>query len=249
MIQNFISKFSVQEKKIFYVAVAMILLAITDRVFLGPVTVKLKNLDEEIDQEKNIIRSDLRLISYKDRILKENKDFNSYYAKGKSSEEEIIATFLKKIEMIATDSTINLIKVSPSESKQKKGFKEYYAQLECEGRLENVTKFIYSIDTSPDLLKILSLNMNPKKAGSEDVLATMTVTKIIIDSSSAAVEEEEEKKSEKAEEEGAPQEEAAPKQEIKKAAAEPKPEGEEVDPTKPTLWESFMKKGQPKGEE
>jgi len=32
----------------------------------------LKSLDEEIEQQENIIKRDLRVLSYKDRILKEN---------------------------------------------------------------------------------------------------------------------------------------------------------------------------------
>ena len=131
MIQNFISKLSPKEKKIFYIAIIFVVIAFLDRLFLGPVMSRLHSIDSEIEQQKNAIKSDLRFLSYKDRILKENEDFGIYYTKKAQTEEEIIAAFLKKIEMFASESKVNLIKVSPSEAKQKKGYMEYYADLEC----------------------------------------------------------------------------------------------------------------------
>ena len=184
MIQNFISKLSPKEKRIFYIAIIFVVVAFLDRLFLGPVMSRLHSIDSEIEQQKNAIKSDLRFLSYKDRILKENEDFGVYYTKKAQTEEEIIAAFLKKIEMLASESKVNLIKVSPSEAKQRKGYMEYYADLECDGHLEDIAKFIYAINTSPDLLKIVKLSINPKKAGSEDMSAVLQVTKLIVNASS-----------------------------------------------------------------
>jgi len=38
----------------------------------------LKSLDEEIEQQENIIKRDLRVLSYRDRILKENKSIERF---------------------------------------------------------------------------------------------------------------------------------------------------------------------------
>lgn len=189
MIQNFISKLSPQERKIFYIAACFIILALVDRIFFGPLTSKLKSLDEDIEQEKNVIKRDLRFLMYKDKILKENEELSIYYSKAPKTEEEIIADFLKAVEILATEAKINLIKVSPSETKPKKGYVEYYADLECDGPLENVAKFIHSIDSSKDLLKIVKMDLAPKKASANEISAVMSVVKFVIDVSS--IEEEE----------------------------------------------------------
>ncbi len=182
MIQDFFNKLSANERKFFYIALLFALLAVFDRLFLGPVTSKLKLLDDAIEEQKNMIKGDLRLLSYKDKILKENDALKPFFAQKIQTEEEIIAAFLKHIEILATESKVNLIRVNPSDSKSKKGFIEYYANLECDGLLENVVKFMHSIDASEDLLKVVKFNMGPKKAGSEEVSASMTVVKIIVDS-------------------------------------------------------------------
>ncbi len=183
MIQNFVSKLSEKEKKIFYVAIIFVLVALLDRLFIGPAMDKLKSLEGEIESQESLIKRDLRFLSYKNRILRENQGFKKYYAQRPLSEEEIIASFLKKIEILASESKVNLIRVSPSESKQRKGFVEYFATLECDGPLENVAKFCYTIDISEDLLRIVKFSMAPKRAGSQEVAATMSVSKVIIDSS------------------------------------------------------------------
>lgn len=164
--------------------VAFVLMALLDRLFIGPTTSKLKSLDDEIAQQENVIKGDLRLLSYKNKILKENKSLAAFFMQKPQAEEEIIADFLKKIEVLATESKVNLAKVSPADSKPKKGFIEYYADLECDGTLENVAKFMYAINASSDLLKVVKFNLNPKKAGADEVVSNMTVTKVIIDASS-----------------------------------------------------------------
>lgn len=254
MIQNFISKLSPNEKKIFYIAIIFVLLALLDRLFLGPAMSRLKSLDEDIEQQKNVIKGDLRFLSYKDKILKENENFKPYYTAKTQAEEEIIAAFLKKVEILASDAKINLIKVNPADTKQRKGFIEYYANLECDGKLEDMARFIYSINTSGDLLKIVKLTMAPKKAGSEEVNASITVTKTIIDAS--AVEEAEqlskkmngaqvtgELKSSKADAEAAGEIKNPKMEETKKKAkGDSQAEQGGEDDVKPSVWDKFMEK-------
>lgn len=186
MIQKFISKLSGKEKKILYATIGVVLMAFMDRLFLGPVTARLSVLDEEIKTQENSIKRDLRFLSYKDRIIKERKLLNKYYVKKMQSEEEIIAAFLKRIEMLASDSKITLVKVTPTESEQKKGSIEYYASLECTGKLKDVVTFMHLIDSSPELLKIIKFSISAKKASPDEVLSSMTVSKIIIEAENNA---------------------------------------------------------------
>ena len=181
MIQKFISKLSEKEKKIFYLTVVVVLLALLDRLFLGPVLSRLKSLDEEIRYQENSIRRDLRFLSYKDRILAEKEALKSFYARKKLTQEETIAVFLKKIEMLASDAKITLIKVTPLEREQKKGYLEYYASLDSIGKLKDIATFIHLVDSSKDLLKVIKMNINAKKASSEDINASITIAKIIVD--------------------------------------------------------------------
>lgn len=182
MIHDFYSKLTEQEKKIFYVALAIVLLMVVDRLFLGPSLSKMKSYDEEIEQQKRNIQQDLRFLTYKNQILEDDQSLSPYYVNEYTTEEQVLAAFLKKLEMIATESKIVLIKVTPAETKERKGYKEYYANLECEGLLENVAAFMHAVDTSQDLLKIIKVNFTLKRASGDEVLAAMVVSKMFIGS-------------------------------------------------------------------
>lgn len=233
MIQNFISKLSPQEKKIAYIAIVALVLAILDRVFFGPVMSQLKSLDEQIEQEKNTAKRDLRFLSYKDKIIKEDEAFHVYYDQKFQAEEEIIAAFLKKVEVLASEAKLNLVKVSPAESVAQKGFIEYYANLECHGPLENFVKFMYAIDASAEMLRITKFSVTPKRASEQDVQAAMTVVKIIINPPSNEEIEEINKIIRKPKDEDQSEDTLA-KEEKQPAGDEPKP----------SIWQRFMNKGQ-----
>jgi len=180
VLNDFYSKLNAQEKKMFYVALTIVLLMVVDRLFLGPSFSKMKSYDDEIDQQKRNIQQDLRFLTYKNRILEDDQALSPYYVNEYTTEEQVLASFLKKLEMIATESKIVLIKVTPSETKERKGYKEYYANLECEGLLENVSAFMHAVDTSQDLLKIVKVNFTLKRASGDEVLAAMVVSKMFV---------------------------------------------------------------------
>lgn len=186
MLNDFYSKLNDQEKKIFYVALVIVLVMVLDRMFLGPSLSKMKTYDEEIRQQRVNIQRDLRFVTYKNQILEEDAAFSSYYKNTYRTEEQIIASFLKKVEMIATEANINLIKITPAESKERKGFTEYYANLECEGLLENIASFMHMIDTSDDLLKIIKTSFSLKRASGDEVVVNMQIAKMLMGSRSSS---------------------------------------------------------------
>ncbi len=187
MIQKFFNNLSDKERKLFYVAAVFVVLTLLDRVFFGPVMDRLQTLDKQIEEQKNIIKRDMRFLTYKDYILKESETYQHYFPKKDQTEEEIIAAFLKEIESRASKTGVNIIQVKPSESRHFKGYIEYYANLNAEGKLEDTIAFMHSIDSSPELLKVTKLNMSPKRASATEVVSAMVVKKMIVDAS--AIEE------------------------------------------------------------
>ena len=90
-LQKFFAKFTEKEKKIGYVAAGFVILAIFDFLFMQPVSSKIKKIDTEIKEKTDIIKRDARILSYKNKILKEEEDFRIYGTGEDKAEEEIIA--------------------------------------------------------------------------------------------------------------------------------------------------------------
>lgn len=186
MIQEFYSRLSDKEKKVFCAAAAVLLLALMDRLFLSPVLSRLSTLDQAISGEEQNIKRDLRLLAYQERILEEDKASRRFYLKEPKTEEEIIAAFLKRIEILATEAGVNLARVTPADNRPQKGYIKYSANLECSGTLAQVVSFIHLIDTADELLRVERISLSPRRGNSEEITGTMTVAKIVIRSNGPA---------------------------------------------------------------
>ena len=80
MFNEYYSKLSEKEKKICNIAIVIVILALFDRLFLGPVLSRIGEVDEEITKQEVSIVRDLRFLSYKDRILKESDEYKKYFS-------------------------------------------------------------------------------------------------------------------------------------------------------------------------
>ena len=182
MIQKFISKLSQNEKKIFVLAGIFILMVFLDRFFFGPSLENLKSIEEDIHDKENSLKRYVRFLSYKDQISQEGEMLEKYYAQKQLNPGEIKEIFLNKIEMLAHQSNISSIRVTPSEGEKRKDYSEYLANLECLGKFKDILTFMHAVDSSQELMKIVKFSMNTKKAGLDELTVSMTISKIIVES-------------------------------------------------------------------
>lgn len=180
MIHKFYSKLNDQEKKVFFAATLILSLALLDRLFFGPVFQKLKVVDDEIKSQEISIKRDLRFLSYKEKIKSESKAFDKYFVKKLLEDDVVNAEFLRKVEELASESAVNLVKSNPADPKKQKDSMEYYVSLDCTGTLENMIKFMHLVNTTEDLLKVIKFNMSPQKGTANEVNTSMIISKLIM---------------------------------------------------------------------
>ena len=175
------NKLSSQEKMFLYAAVAAGVIAFFDLLFYRPVTSRLREIEENIQKANLAIEQDIRFVSYEDKIYAEQEVFKSYQTGEKKTGEEIIAEFLGTVESLAKAAAVNLSKITPADVVAKKGAVYYSANLEADGRLEDMVKFMYEIDKTENLLKIVKVSMEANKAVPDGIKASMKVVKLVID--------------------------------------------------------------------
>ncbi len=180
MFKKIYSELSPTGRIIVYLAVGFGLLAVVDSVFLRPSMAHLKEMDEEISAKEVSIKRELRFLSYKKHIESEDAKFVPYIQATPDSEEKIIRLFLQKLEMLATQSNINIAKINPTDPEQKKNFAEYRASLECAGTFKDVIKFMHSIDSDIDLIRVVKWNMTGKRGEGDDVSLIITIAKVAV---------------------------------------------------------------------
>ena len=122
----------------------------------------------------------MRFLAHRDRIIKEAAVYKDFYTKNVLTEEAVIADFLKKVESLATQSQIALVKVSTDGQDYQKNFLKYFVTLDCSGKTENITNFMYAVNSSPELLKVEKMNLLANARDAEKIQATITISKMIM---------------------------------------------------------------------
>jgi hypothetical protein len=179
-INKFIAGLNDFQKKLLVVALVFLIIALFDQLLIAPTMSRLSSIEEDIAKEEVTIKQDIRFLGYKDRIVKETQEIDPYLTKKMSTDEEMIAAFLKKIESLASQSKITLIKVNPAPGQQSPDFWKYQADLECSGNLADVISFMHLVNSDTELMKVLKFNFNGKKSDTDEIKATMTIEKIVV---------------------------------------------------------------------
>jgi hypothetical protein len=180
LINKFISGLTANERKILAVAGLFVLFALFDRLLIGPSLGRMKELDESIAKEEDVIKQNVRFLGYRERIVKEASAFKDFYTKDVRSEEEITADFLKKLELMGTQASVELSKISPAAPEYQKDYVKYFASMDCSGKLENITAFVYAINNSKELVKVEKMMLGSNARNAEVVQASLTVSKMIV---------------------------------------------------------------------
>ena len=180
MISKFISGLTAGEKKILAIAGLFVLFALFDRLLIGLSLGRIKELDESIAKEQDVIRQNMRFLGYRERIVKEAATFKDFYTKDVRSEEEITADFLKKLELMGTQSSVELSKISPAAPEYQKDYVKYFVTMDCSGKLEDITAFVYAINNSKELVKVEKMTLGGNARNVEAVQASLTVSKMIV---------------------------------------------------------------------
>ena len=180
MIGKFIASLSGTGKMLLVLAVAFSVIALSDLLFFSQTMAKMSVIDQEIVTEKNAIKQDLRFLNYKNKILKEGKIFDPYLSQSSVTEDEVIAAFLKKIDLMKVKANVVMIKVTPSPGIDEKGSIKYQADLEFTGKLADVITFMYLFNSSDELIKVVKFSFSSKKIDIDEIRASITVAKLVV---------------------------------------------------------------------
>jgi len=160
-------------------AVFFVALILLDRGIINPIASKMSSLDKEIQEERADIKKDLRLVAQKDNIHREAGKYDSYAASSKSQEEEM--TFvLKEIEGLANKNSVYLIDMKPGGSQETASTKKYFISLNVEAQMEQLTAFMYDVESSSRFLIIEKYQIEPKSKDSSVAKCNMTISKVVL---------------------------------------------------------------------
>ena len=178
-ISSFFLRLSLREKIFLGGALLMVVLVFSDQLVIRPTTQTFNSLNQQINNLQADIKKSVRLLSQKERILQELKEYAIYSTQHRSPEEETVA-LLKHIEELANRTNVNLLYVKPAAAKTEAKETKYYATLECEGPMEQIVTFFYEVENSNLLLKIEKYTLRPASKGSLVVKLAATISRPVL---------------------------------------------------------------------
>jgi hypothetical protein len=173
------SRLSKRERLVLYGAVFFISFAFLDRLILGPILSRIKSLNEDIQDQKTMIKKNLHILAQKDRITKEMNKYTPFLMQAQSQEEEMVF-LLKEIEELTNKCSVYVIDIKSAGLAEEGMFKKYLVRLNCEAQMEQLTQLFYELESSNSLLKIEKFDIRPKTAGSSVVRCTTSISKAVL---------------------------------------------------------------------
>lgn len=167
------------EKKLFFLTLILIFIWVAHSFVIRPIVTKWKELDDRVSMTGLKLEKSQKIISKREKIQGEYKTYASPI-KMVGSEEEEMAKFLTEIESLAGSSSVRIIDIKPRPIKKVEFYKKYLVELEGEGNINQMSKFIYDMQNSPHLLKIDDFAMGTKGAGTNLLKCHILVSKILI---------------------------------------------------------------------
>ena len=175
---EFLSRLSKKEKRLFYIAVAVVAIVFLDRVVFKPVMNKLESFNGKISVEEKKLEKSMHILAQESTITSEYKKF-AQSIKQDQSDEETIASLLSSIEKMANNVSVFILDMKPNPVEKAEFYKKYAVKIEAEAKISNLADFIYQLENSPRLLRIADFRLTPQKK--ETVLKiSMTVTEVLI---------------------------------------------------------------------
>jgi len=178
-VAQFYAKLKKGERRILAATALVVGFAFVDRVIVMPITSTLTTLNQSVREQEAAIRKSMSMLLHKETITAESREYASYSIEAKNPEEEMVG-LLREVESIAGKAGVSLLYVKPGTVKDEPGTKKFYANMECEGPMEQVATFFHDIESTAQLIKIEKYQIQPKSKGSSTARCAVSVYKTVL---------------------------------------------------------------------
>lgn len=167
-----------RERKIALTAAGVVIGSLIFNLWLYPAIGRWQHLNEETAELNVTLLKMERALKLRGRIEKEYKHYQEQILTTGSNEEEM-ASLLRELESLSRPFGLYISNIKPLPINDQGFYKKYTVRLEAEGELITLAKFLYSLRTSPQLLKVERLQLEARK-GSDLLRANFLVTKVSV---------------------------------------------------------------------
>ncbi len=172
-------RLSKNEKRLFYITVVFLSLALLDRLVIHSIVERILSLDRSIRESIDSIEKQRRILSSKESIEKEKKIYAPYLEKKRFRDEDVLG-ILKEVGKLAERYSVSVQDIKPIGVEESGVFKKYRVSLICESQMDQLAQFLYAIENSPSFLRVEKMEISPKSQGLSVAYCKIIIAKLVI---------------------------------------------------------------------
>ncbi len=154
----------------------VVVIVLLDRLVLGPWWGHIHQIQRETARLEEAIRHDSRLIQRKPQILAQVEVYRDYMRTDESAKRDL-ATVLREIETLGTQSGVSLGEIKPlAQGSSETTAQGYALDLQYRGSLQQAVHFLYLLETSKSLFQIDRATIELKERGRDLLDGSLRVT-------------------------------------------------------------------------
>ena len=169
-----------REKLLAVATISVALIAVIYNFIIEPVIGRWNTIDKKITDKEIILEKYSRILRDKNTIEKLRAKYAKYFETNKLTPEEESAAALSVIEKIARQTNVKITNIKPLSSKSYGSYNKFTFRIATEAKLDELTKFIYDLQSSDQLLKVDRMVLQAKESEASVIKAMLNVTKISV---------------------------------------------------------------------
>lgn len=169
-----------REKTLAAFTISAVLIAVVYNFIIEPIIGQWNTLDKKIRDKEVVFTKYSRILSDKDNIEKLRAKYAKYLEHNKMTLDEESAVALSSIEKIARQTNVRITNIKPLLSKSFGNYNKFTFRVTTESTLTELTKFIYDLQSSDQLLKVERMVLRAKENEPASIKSMLNITKISV---------------------------------------------------------------------
>jgi len=170
---------SKREKIILVVCVLLISAYFTFNFVITPIREKIDDLNNEILTKEMKLKKNYKILNLKDTQEEDYKKYSDYL-KQKDNDQQEMSKLLSEIESVSGRIDIHVSDMKPLRVRAVDFYKKFSVELEAEGMLDEITRFIHSVQGKPYLLDVERLRLERRSMRTNKLKVFVLISRIRI---------------------------------------------------------------------
>lgn len=142
-----------REKNILVIAVIISVVYFFYLIVILPLKKKSDSLDKIIHVKQQTLRKNIAVIQKAEGLGREYDPFLEVFHQA-GTNEQLMSTFLKKVESLAGEHHLYITEIKPNKIKESEYFNYFSINLSFEGKFDDLIHFFYDVQSRPHLFNV-----------------------------------------------------------------------------------------------